>query len=135
MALPQLAYTATEAMMFGSKMRVSALVAIVWTLAACSTASLSSGGAQVAATRNPAPEGCKPLGYVVGKGGGTFGGGFVSNEDLIEYAMNDIRNKAAEAGANYLQHDPPTLGQGDGTTTTATITGTAYACPTEGSTN
>ncbi len=115
--------------------RVAVISAIAWALAACSTASLSSGGANVAAARNPAPPECKPLGYVVGKGGGTFGGGLVSNEDLIEYAMNDIRNKAAELGANYLQHDPPTLGQGDGTTTTATITGTAYSCPTEGATN
>jgi uncharacterized protein YbjQ (UPF0145 family) len=64
----------------------------------------------------------------VGKGGGTFGGSWIANEDLIEYAMNDMRNQAAELGANYVQHDPPTLGQGEGTTTTATITGTAYQC-------
>jgi hypothetical protein len=94
----------------------------------CSTASLSGEGAKVAASRNPPTKGCKPLGYLTGKGGGTFGGGFVSNEDLIEYALNDLRNKAGELGGNYVQHDPPQMGSGDGTTTTATVTGTAYKC-------
>ncbi len=119
----------------GGTTRLMMALLMAATSAACSTATLSNQGAHVAATRNAAPEGCKPLGYVVGRGGGTFGGGLLSNEDLIEYAMNDIRNKAGELGANYLQHDPPTLGQGDGTTTTATITGTAYTCPAESSTN
>lgn len=111
---------------------IAIIASIASTAWACSTAELSTRGATVAATRNPAPSECKALGYVVGRGGGTFGGGLITNEELIEYAMNDIRNKAAELGGNYLQHDPPTLGQGDGTTTTATITGTAYACPSEG---
>jgi hypothetical protein len=115
--------------------RIALITFMAVAASACSTAALSPEGARVTATRNPAPAGCKPLGYIVGQGGGTFGGGMVSNESLIEYAMNDLRNKAAELGGNYLQHDPPTLGQGDGTTTTATITGTAYACAAESRTN
>lgn len=104
----------------------------------CKTAQLSSGGAKVA-TSSAAPidsgwhpSQCKSLGYVVGKGGGTFGGAWVSNESLIEYAMNDLRNKAAELGANFVQHDTPTMGQGGGeggsTTSTATVSGTVFAC-------
>src|SRR5262245_10897 len=97
-------------------------------MSACTTNDLTPQAANVAAGRaDPAP-GCKPVGYLTGKGGGTFGGGLISNEDLIEYAMNDLRNQAADKGANYVQHDPPQLGSGDGTTTTATITGTAYQC-------
>jgi hypothetical protein len=95
---------------------------------ACSTPALSPRGANVAVTRNPPPAGCAALGYLVGEGGGTFGGAWVSNDQLIEYAMNDLRNKAADQGANYVQSDPPQLGQGKGTTTTATVTGTAYRC-------
>jgi len=94
----------------------------------CATASLSPQGAKVAVTRNAPPSDCRSIGYLVGEGGGTFGGGFISNDQLIEYAMNDLRNKAAARGANYIQADPPTLGQGKGETTTATITGTAYVC-------
>lgn len=52
----------------------------------------------------------------------------IANDDLIEYAMNDLRNKAAKVGADYVQHDPPQMGHGDGTTTTVTISGTAYKC-------
>jgi hypothetical protein len=66
--------------------------------------------------------------YLTGEGGGTFGGKWISNDSLIEYAMNDLRNKAADRGANYVQSDPPQLGNGNGTTTTVTITGTAYRC-------
>jgi Domain of unknown function (DUF4156) len=97
-------------------------------LAGCSTPALSPQGANVAVSRNPPPGACKPTGYLVGEGGGTFGGGWVSNDSLIEYAMNDLRNKAAEQGATYVQSDPPQLGNGKGTTTTVTITGTGYRC-------
>ena len=112
-------------------MRLTLLIflSVCVVVAGCSRAALTPGGSKVAAGRKDAPDDCKSLGYITGKGGGTFGGGLVSNEDLIEYALNDLRNKAAELGGNYVHHDPPTMGQGDGTTTTVTITGTAYACP------
>ncbi len=96
--------------------------------AGCATSALSPRGAQVAATRNPPPADCVAVKYIVGKGGGTFGGKWIANDDLVEYAMNDLRNQAAKVGANYVQHDPPQLGNGNGTTTTATIPGTAYRC-------
>jgi hypothetical protein len=104
------------------------LAAMSAPLAGCATEALSPEGAHVAITRNPPTPDCAPAGYLVGEGGGTFGGKWISNDSLIEYAMNDLRNKAAKLGANYVQSDPPTLGDGHGTTTTATITGTAYRC-------
>jgi hypothetical protein len=59
----------------------------------------------------------------------------VSNEELVRFAMNDLRNRAAKLGANYIQHDSPQLGVagGDGgsTTSTATVSGTAYLCSDE----
>lgn len=107
-------------------------------LMGCKTAQLSGGGAQVA-TSSAAPvdsgwdpSQCESLGYVVGRGGGSFGGGWISNEALIEYAMNDLRNKTAALGGNVVQHDTPTMGQAasdnGSTTTTATVSGTAYKC-------
>ena len=110
-------------------LRIGALIVATGSLVGCKTADLTGEGAKVAASRNPAPSGCTPKGYLTGKGGGTFGGDLIANEKLIEYAMNDLRNQAADKGANYLQHDPPQLGSGDGTTTSVTITGTAYLCP------
>ena len=108
---------------------VGGLALLTPLITACKTSDLTPAGAEVTASRNAAPPGCEPVGYLTGKGGGTFGGGLVSNEDLIEYALNDLRNQAAERGANFIQHDPPGLGSGDGTTTSVTITGTAYKCP------
>jgi hypothetical protein len=114
------------------KIRISLLVGAVLlcgVVTGCATAKLTAGGAEVAPTPDAVPPECKNLGLVTGKGGGTFGGGMVSNEDLIEYAMNDLRNKTAELGGTHVRHDPPQMGQGDGTTTTVTMTGTAYNCP------
>ncbi len=108
----------------------SLALAVCTPLAGCATAALSPAGARVAVTRNPPAADCRAVGYIVGEGGGTFGGAWVTNEDLINYAMNDLRNKAAERGATFVQSDPPQLGSGKGTTTTVTVTGTAYACGT-----
>ncbi len=117
---------------------VTGVAAAVAATTGCKTSELSGGGAQVATSQSAPvdsgwdPEGCQSLGYIVGRGGGSFGGGWLSNEKLIEYAMNDLRNKAAELGANFIQHDTPTMGQagsnGDTSTTTATVSGTAYLC-------
>ncbi len=100
------------------------------TLMNCKTATLSNEGAAIENATAPPPATCRSLGPVTGRGGGSFGGGWVSNENLIEYAMNDMRNKAAEMGANYVHYaGNPTLGSSEGTTSTATVTGTAYRCP------
>jgi len=107
---------------------VPAVAAVALFATGCSTPALSPQGASVAVSRNPAPATCTAAGYIVGEGGGTFGGAWVSNDDLVNYAMNDLRNKAANLGATYVQSDPPQLGSGKGTTTTVTITGTAYRC-------
>lgn len=107
-------------------------------LVACKTADLSSGGARVATSRtSPMMNGfqtnaCQSLGYLVGRGGGSFGGDLLTNESLIEHAMNDLRNQVAERGGNYVEHDTPQLGMsgssGNSSTTTATVSGTAYRC-------
>jgi hypothetical protein len=77
------------------------------------------------------PSSCEMLGTVVGKGGG-LGGAWLSNEALVESAMNDLRNKAASLGANYVQHGDPQLGGGNSaamtSNTSAVVTGTAYRC-------
>jgi hypothetical protein len=121
------------------QVRSTIRLALLLTLAApvaCKTDKLKPEAANVAAGRSAPGASCQSVGYITGKGGGTFGGEYISNESLIEYAMNDLRNQAAELGADYVQHDPPQLGSGDGTTTSVTITGTAYKCtgapPSEG---
>ncbi|AEW51157.1 TPA: DUF4156 domain-containing protein [Legionella pneumophila] len=58
---------------------------------------------RVIASPNPAPKGCKYVGQVVGNQGNFFTGGFTSNRNLEEGAMNDLKNKASKKGANYIQ--------------------------------
>lgn len=107
-------------------------------VAGCRTAALSPEGAHVATSQSAPidqgypPSACRSLGYVVGRGGGSFGGAWISNEQLVKYAMNNLQNEVAKLGGNFVQHDTPQLGvSGDknGTsTTTATVSGTAYFC-------
>jgi len=119
--------------------RVVTIVCLLVGGVGCNAAELSPEGANVATSNTTPidqgfdPSGCKSLGYIVGRGGGSFGGAWVSNEDLVAYAMNDLRNQAAELGANYIQHDSPQMGVAGGagtgsTTSTATVSGTAYLC-------
>jgi hypothetical protein len=118
--------------------RLAIGILVLLSATGCRTAGLSPSGAQVATSQSAPldsgwdPASCRSLGYVVGRGGGSFSGGWLTNEDLIAYAMNDLRNRAANLGANFIQHDSPTMGQAGNnngtTTTTATISGTAYIC-------
>jgi hypothetical protein len=105
----------------------------VLSLTACSTAELSGKGKDIEVVTQLDRKGCKNLGPVYGKGGGSFGGAWISDEKLMEYASNDLRNKAAEKGANLVVAQPhqmgQTSGQYGGSTSTATVTGVAYNCP------
>jgi hypothetical protein len=111
-------------------MRNVVCIVAVALLGGCTYAQLNARGQQVELV-DSAPRGCQNLGPVVGKGGGG-GGSFVRNEELIEYAMNDARNKAAERGATHLTYSAPGLGVSGGqhgsSVTSATLTGIAYRC-------
>ncbi|MCO5143279.1 MAG: DUF4156 domain-containing protein [Oligoflexia bacterium] len=98
----------------------------------CSTAELSSKGSSVEIVSEISKQNCKNIGPVFGKGGGSFGGAWISDEKLMEYAYNDLRNKAAEKGATHVVSQGhqmgQTTGQYGGSTSTATISGVAYRC-------
>jgi hypothetical protein len=120
-------------------MKKYAILGLAFLMTACSTAKLSSGGSHVEYVNQLDRKGCKNLGPVFGKGGGQFGGAWISDENLMEYAVNDIRNKAAERGATHVVAQTHQMGNtssasyygGGGTTSTATISGVAYRCPRE----
>ena len=106
----------------------------------CSSIPLTPGAEKVIVTRNPAPKGCKFLGTVVGSQGNFFTGTYTSNKNLAEGALNDIRNKGLELGANYVQIETDRAGvTGSGGSgsgggafsshqTDVTQTGNAYRC-------
>lgn len=111
------------------------VLAVVLAVAGCATAQLSPEANKVIPVQTPPGPECQNLGAVIGAGGGTFGGGWISNDQLSTYVMNDALNKAAAKGATHLQITPPQLGGGSGTTTTATETGIAFKCPAATSAN
>lgn len=99
----------------------------------CSTAQLTPAGANIEIVNQLEKKNCKNLGPVYGKGGGSFGGAWISDEKLMEYSSNALRNSAAEKGATHVVTQTHqmggTMGQYGGTTSTATQSGVAYKCP------
>jgi hypothetical protein len=108
---------------------------VVLTASGCGTylALTPEAQAVVATTIKPAGS-CKSLGALTGKGGGASGA-YVSNESLIEYAVNDLRNQAATIGATHVVYTPPAMGGNGGTTTSAMVTGEALRCEAGGGTS
>jgi hypothetical protein len=64
--------------------------------------------------------GCKELGVVYGSGGG---GGYTSTEAKTRSAQNELRNKTAELGGNYVAMDVATSG-----VNSLTLSGRAFLC-------
>lgn len=107
---------------------VLALVGCAVGLVGCGTYNaLSPAAASVVATTTRPAGKCEVLGTLTGKGGGASGG-YVSNEDLIEYALNDLRNQAIKMGATHVVYSSPGLGGIQGTTNSAMVMGEAMRC-------
>lgn len=97
-------------------------------MAGCGTyEALTPEAASVQATTTRPSGKCESLGNLTGKGGGASGG-YVSNEDLIEYAVNDLRNQAQRLNATHVVYATPALGGASGTTTSAMVMGEALRC-------
>jgi hypothetical protein len=109
-----------------------AVVGLALSAGGCATAKLSQAGQGVEMVHQLNRADCKNLGPVFGKGGGSFGGVWIADERLMEYASNDLRNKAAKKGGNAVVFSTHQMGQsagGETATATATMTGIAYSCP------
>src|SRR6187402_2118126 len=102
-------------------------------LAACGTYQELMPQAQTVTATTTRPAGpCESLGTLTGKGGGATGT-YVTNESLIEYAVNDLRNQAADRGATHVVYSTPSMGGSEGTTASAMVIGEALKCqPGEG---
>lgn len=83
----------------------SMFLTISWSalvLIGCSATPVSQKGTAVEITTER-PQNCRMLGEVIGSQGNAFSGDFTRDETLIQGARNDLRNKAAELGANVVQ--------------------------------
>lgn len=103
-------------------------------LAGCAATQANVPGAsKVLLSPNQPPKGCKYLGQVVGNQGNFFTGAYTSNKNLEEGAMNDMRNKAANMGGNYVQllsnrAGVTGSGNGGGSQTNVVYSGNVYNC-------
>ncbi len=102
-------------------------------LAGCSSMALTPEAQKVVLSPNSPPQGCKYVGSVTGNQGNFVTGSFTSNSNLEQGAMNDVKNKAAGLGANYVQlmtnRAGVSGGQSGSSQTNVTYTGNAYSCP------
>lgn len=86
-------------------------------------AQLNAAGAGVKLSKAEPITGCRELGIVHGSGGGAA---YTSSEDKMQSAQNDIRNRAAAMGGNYVVMD--VMG---GDISGLTLSGRAFQCPPE----
>jgi hypothetical protein len=112
-------------------------------LQACAAVPLKPGADRVVVTRTPAPKDCEYVGNVVGSQGDALSGPLTSNRTLAEGALNDLKNRASDVGANYVVLETNQAGNtfsgglGSGTggfhgqQTDVTNVGTAYRCPSD----
>ncbi|AUX40995.1 lipoprotein [Sorangium cellulosum] len=118
--------------------RAFALVLLSFSvLPACAAVELNPGAEKIIVTKQPAPQGCRFLGTVVGEQGGSLSGPFTSNANLQQGAVNDMKNKAHDLGGNYVVLENTNAGttiSGDrdnisGQQTDVTHMGNTYSCP------
>jgi uncharacterized protein YbjQ (UPF0145 family) len=88
-------------------------------------------------THMPPRGDCRFVTTVVGQQGDAIAGQFTSNRDLAEGAINDMKNQAQAAGANYVLLETTTAGNTisggpnhvGGGQTDVTHVGNAFVCP------
>ena len=113
--------------------KICLLAGIVLSVAGCSATTLEPAAQRVLLSPNPPPKGCRYVGGITGNQGNFFTGGFTSNRNMEEGAMNDLKNKAARLGGNYVQmianRAGVTADQSGSQQTNVVYTGNAYNCP------
>ncbi|HMJ55345.1 MAG TPA: DUF4156 domain-containing protein [Polyangiaceae bacterium] len=103
----------------------------------CAAIPLRPGAERVMVTRLPPPSDCKFVTTLVAQQGDAIAGKFTSNRALAEGAMNDMKNQAQGAGANYVLLETTTAGNTisggrhgvSGEQTDVTHVGNAFLCP------
>lgn len=106
-------------------------------ISGCAATALRPGAERVMVTHMPPSNECKFVTTLVGNQGGSFDGPFTSNRTLAEGAMNDMKNQALQAGANYVVLETTSTGNTisggkhsmSGGQTDVTHVGNAFVCP------
>ena len=99
-------------------------------LGACSANSIRPEAAAIE-MGNERPQNCRYLGEAVGSQGNFITGDITSNANLVAGARNELRNKAADMGGNYVQvvNSANAAAAGSNGTTNSTVVGSVFFCP------
>ena len=113
-----------------AKTNVAFPIALSVLLFGCSAIPTTSGGQTVELVTEKPTGNCKPLGDAVGSQGNWFTGDYTSNQNLLIGARNDLRNKAAKMGGNYVwvQDSSNTNAWRSRGTSNTTVLGVVYRC-------
>ena len=85
------------------RLKKVALLSPLAILSGCAAIQLQSGATKVLVSTNPPNDTCQYIGSATGSQGNFFTGFWTPNKNLETGAMNDLKNKAAAMGANYVQ--------------------------------
>jgi len=115
------------------RITLPALLAAAMLLAGCAAKPLQAGAARIFVTHTPPPDECRFVGEVRGAQGNFWTAEFTSDEELIAGARNELRNRAAALGANYVtieteRYSNNTASDSLGGTYAAVIVGNAWYC-------
>jgi hypothetical protein len=100
------------------------LFALMIPLSACSTVELNPAAKHIEITPVAAKLlHCDYVGEVIGTAGHWYDFIYLSNNDLMQWALNDMRNQAMDKGADTLYIEEP-----QSFTTSVTLLGIAYRC-------
>lgn len=96
----------------------------------CSATPVTPEGSSVELLTEKPTGNCKPLGDAVGSQGNWLTGDYTSNKNLLIGARNNLRNKAAKMGGNYVwvQNSANTNAWESRGTTNTTVLGVVYRC-------
>ena len=113
-----------------AKTNVAFPIALSVLLFGCSAIPTTPGGQTVELVTEKPTGNCKPLGDAVGSQGNWFTGDYTPNKNLLIGARNDLRNKAAKMGGNYVwvQDSSNTNAWGSKGTSNTTVLGVVYRC-------
>jgi len=105
--------------------KIPALLALVLLLASCSVVHLKEEAKHVEFAASPDELGsCDYVGEFIGSEGHWYTFLFLANRTLMQSATDDMRNRAAEKGANTLYLEQP-----QNFASSVTLLGLGYRCP------
>lgn len=112
-------------------MKRLALAAAVVALAGCSAKAVAPNATGIQLSNERPGASCRYIGEAMGSQGNFWTGDYTSNQNLMEGARNDLRNKAATMGGNYVWVQNVSNAQAHGSlgTSNTTVVGNIYNCP------